>query len=232
MLSTSRRRRQSGLSIVELLVGVTVGLFLVGGAITMFVANVKTSRQMLLEARVNQDLRAAADIIARDLRRAGFWEFSYNGTNVDTGGANAPSNGYAGITLGTNEITYTVARDTPNGRQSNLSALNTVSSGGDENFGFKLESNTLKMLVGGSWQPLTDPNIITINNFEVTDVSPAAIDIREACAKTCTTNCPTIKVRAYQILLKGTATHDSAVTRVLKEKVRVRTEQASGACPA
>ena len=66
-------RRQRGLSIVELLIASALRLFLVGGAITLFIGNLTNSRQMLLDARINQDLRAAADLIARDLRRAGYW---------------------------------------------------------------------------------------------------------------------------------------------------------------
>ena len=73
MLNTRRHRGQRGLSIVELLIGLAIGLFIVGGAIKLFVDNLTNNRRLLLETRVNQDLRAAADLIARDLRRAGYW---------------------------------------------------------------------------------------------------------------------------------------------------------------
>jgi prepilin peptidase dependent protein B len=64
---------QFGLSIIELMVGVAIGMFIIGGAIKLFVDMFGNNRRLLIEARVNQDLRAAADIIARDVRRAGYW---------------------------------------------------------------------------------------------------------------------------------------------------------------
>ena len=71
-LRATRVAGQRGLSIVELMVGIAVGMFLVAGAVTMFVGNLTSSRQLLVEARVNQDLRATVDLISRDLRRAGY----------------------------------------------------------------------------------------------------------------------------------------------------------------
>ena len=67
------RGRQSGLSLVELLVGAAIGLFLVGGATKLFIDTLDDSRRLIIETRVNQDLRAASDLVARDLRRAGYW---------------------------------------------------------------------------------------------------------------------------------------------------------------
>ncbi|NJK42625.1 MAG: hypothetical protein HC937_02780 [Aquincola sp.] len=68
-----RRARQRGLSVVELLIGAAVGLFIVGGAIALLVNQLRDNRVLLLETRVNQDLRSAADLVARDVRRAGYW---------------------------------------------------------------------------------------------------------------------------------------------------------------
>ena len=67
------RQRQTGLSLVELMVGVAVGLFVVAGA-TLVVSNqLGDNRRLMLETQIQQDLRAAADLIARDLRRSGYW---------------------------------------------------------------------------------------------------------------------------------------------------------------
>lgn len=52
--------RQRGLSLIELLVGCTVGLLIAGGATKLFVEHLRDSRRLLLEARLHQDLRATA----------------------------------------------------------------------------------------------------------------------------------------------------------------------------
>ncbi len=223
------RRGQRGLSLPELLVGVAIGLFVVGGAVAMLVANVTSSRRLLLEARVNQDLRAAADVVAREVRRAGFWENAIAGTVTTATSQVTPPNPNATVTatLANSTISYSVAQDTPNGRAATDATLDN-----DERFGFRLDSGVLQMEVGvNAWQSLTDPSIVTVNDFAITP-SETAIDIRASCAKPCTgTGCPTVTVRSYRITVRGTATQDSTVSRTLVERVRVRNDATAGTCP-
>ena len=62
-----------GLSIVELMVGIAVGMFVLAGASLLASSQLSDNRQLLLETQVQQDLRATADLIARELRRGGYW---------------------------------------------------------------------------------------------------------------------------------------------------------------
>ena len=80
-------RRSRGLSIVELLVGTAVGLVVVAAATTVVTRHARENRALAIEARLVQDLRTAADIIARDLRRAGYWGASASGVRGDDGSA-------------------------------------------------------------------------------------------------------------------------------------------------
>ncbi len=236
---SSHGTHQRGISIVELLVGVALGLFLIAGATSLFVANLGNSRKMLVEARVNQDLRAAADLIARDLRRAGYWENAISGTVATTSVTTPPRNQYATVTPDTanSTISYTYARDTNDTVQSN------------EQFGFRLSAGTIEMQTStGVWQTVTDPAVVTITALTI---SPTAspIDVRDSCAKTCcsatdvtagtcaTANitspavCPVITVRQYELVLAGQATNDSRVVRTLRTRVRVRNDLLAGVCP-
>jgi type IV pilus assembly protein PilW len=74
VINRKKRTLQQGLSIVELMVGIAMGLFITAGAIKLFVDNLGSNRQLLLETRLNQELRTAADIVARALRRASYWD--------------------------------------------------------------------------------------------------------------------------------------------------------------
>ena len=67
------RHAQRGFSLVELLVATAVGLVLTTWAISMFVTSLGNNRKLITEAQVNQNLRAAADLITREVRRAGYW---------------------------------------------------------------------------------------------------------------------------------------------------------------
>lgn len=233
--------RQRGLSIVELLVGVAVGLFLVAGAASLFVANLANSRKMLVEARVNQDLRAAADLITRDLRRTGYWANAIQGTVVALAASAPPRNVYAPVTtnVGASTIEYTYAQDTNN----------TVEN--TERFGFRLNAGAVDMKVANVWQTVTDPSVLTVTALTIAPTE-TPVDIRDSCAKLCcdaagvaaavctagqlnmTTPpaCPTTAVRQYNLTLTGRATADSAVTRTLQTRVRLRNDLLAGACPA
>jgi type IV pilus assembly protein PilW len=80
----TRPRPARGLSIIELLIGIAIGLFVLAGA-TMVASNQLTdNRRLLLETQIQQDLRAAMDIIARDLRRGGFWDNAYTSVAPST----------------------------------------------------------------------------------------------------------------------------------------------------
>lgn len=214
---------QRGLSLVELLVGVALGLFLVAGASTLFVNHLGNSRRLLLEARLNQDLRAAADLVTRDLRRAGYWGNSLAGT-VKVGAATSTTpNPYAGLTPGTETITYDFSRD-PSGAENNTRDAN-------ERFVFDRSGGTIGMTINGARQVVTDPDTVTITGFTITPTE-TSVDIRDTCATTCAgSGCPTITVRQYLLTIAGSAARDPAVTRTLQTRVRVRNDAFAGVCP-
>lgn len=64
-------RRQRGLTLVELMVALLIGLFIVGGATATLLANRQTQRVNDNLARVQEAARTAFELMARDLREAG-----------------------------------------------------------------------------------------------------------------------------------------------------------------
>ena len=218
---------QRGMSIVEMLVAVAIGMFVMAGTISLFVTNLGSMRRLGTEARVNQDMRTAIELITRDLRRAGYWANSVSGTkatginNVTTG------NAYVGVTAAASQINYSFARD-------NNDVLDP-----NEQFGFRLNGGVIEMQTdGASWQAITNSDVLTISSFAITPVT-SALPVGDICMKTCAagavspegTNCPTLTVREYNLLLRGRSTADSKVTRELRSSVRLRNDQFAGACP-
>lgn len=220
--SSSQRGKQRGVSIVELLVGVALGLVLTTWAITLFVNSLGTNRKMAAETRVNQGLAAAANLIAREVRRAGYWGDAVAGTVTSNIGSTTTANPYKVVTadVPNSTITYNYAEDTNDALDNN------------EQFGFQLVGNVIKMqTASGTTYDVTDPNVLRVTSMTITP-SETSISISGACSTTCTTNCPAIKVRTYNIELQGQYAKDSAVTRTLHTNVRVRNDEISGACPA
>lgn len=238
-----RRYRQQGLSLVELLVGVVVGLFLVGGAIKLTVDTVNNNRRALLETRVSQDLRAAADLVARDLRRAGYWDNSLAGIwgSIATTPVPNPHRQVTAATGNLGTLDYSYAKNADNVPDAN------------EQHGFRVSSNVLQYqldvdpVTGSNWQAITDPNSVLIDNdgFQITQTT-RLVELFSYCSCITQLKCsaadftgtgtyvgtrPTLTVREFGIRIKGTSASDTRVQREVRESVRVRNDLNTGSCP-
>jgi len=217
-----------GLSLVEMMVGIAVGMMVVAGASFVAVNQIGENRQLFLETQVQQDLRAAADMVARDLRRAGYWGAAESGVWVGDAPAVA-SNPYAATTPGAaasvpvSEVTFAYSRGTEDDSIDDA----------QEGFGFKLDAGALKMRIGGAWQALTDTNVLEVTRF---DVVLQTQTLQQHCYKECVgggTACwPTETVRRFVIDIAGHAVTDPAVARSVRDSVRLRNDATTGACPA
>ena len=229
----TRPARQRGLSIVELLVATAIGLFLSAVGTTLLVSQLHESRSLLVEARLMQDLRTAADLISRDLRRAGYWGAAATGvwTRDETPGSMpVASNPYVALAPGasasasTDAVSFRYSRDA---RENN--AVDT-----NEQFGFRLRRNVIEMQLGSSnWQALTDANTLSISAFSVTP-SVQEIPLANLCAIACpagSSHCPPRQlVRSLAVLITGRSATNATVVRSVRIAVRVRNDALSGRC--
>lgn len=240
-------KRQRGMSIIELLIGVLVGFIVVAGAVKLMVDTLGSNRRLLLETRVNQDLRTAADLIARDLRRSGYWQNATSGIFSAAGTGTVVSNPYTAINVDTtvndSKIVYRFAWD------------NTNVAEGYEWAGFKVEGGILMFRKFGTDldeadpEQITDPKVITVTNLTITETSRVA-ELYTFCAcltkVTCTApqfqvvggtpgpyynSRPTLTIRQYGIVLAGQSATDPTVNREIRETVRVRNDVMAGNCP-
>ncbi|MCA0239714.1 MAG: prepilin-type N-terminal cleavage/methylation domain-containing protein [Proteobacteria bacterium] len=203
--------RQKGLSLVELMVGITVGLF-VAAAAAMLVANqLSSNRRLLLETQIQQDLRSTADIVTRELRRAGYslamdaW--------VWPDGTEAPNANQGILTPSTSEVRFVYNR--------------APGETGPYGFKFDAATNTIKsQLADAGWQELTDRRSLKITAFTITDLGTAPTQL--PCPKLCadgTKACwPVYRVRDYRVDIAGEAVSDSNVQRSLSTNVRIRND--------
>jgi prepilin peptidase dependent protein B len=216
-----RMRLARGLSLVELMVGVVVGLFIVAGA-AYFVVNFNAeNRRLLLEARLTQDMRAAMDIVTRDVRRAGYWQNAASGVTIY--GAAPPTVAYSSTGFGSmTPASGATASSLSYAYDKSASAAATAS----DQFAFGLSSGVLVTVIGGSAsQPLTDPNLLTVTKFDVT--ANTALETI-ACPSGGAT--PSVAVRKVTITLAASSAADSSVARTLTNTVRIRNDLTSGAC--
>lgn len=220
------RASQRGLSMVELLVGAAIALFIAATGTTLLAGNLRENRKLLLEARITQELRTAADVIARDLRRAGYWAAATDGVWTAAAPASV-ANPYVALMPGSaasDAVSFRYSRDTTEN--------NTVDP--NEQFGFRLRNGAVDMQLGaGNWQALTDTNTLTVTAFRVTPMVQE-ISLQHLCALPCpsaSTACPPRQqVRSLSLVLSGRSVTDASVTRSLRSSVRLRNDSVVGAC--
>jgi prepilin peptidase dependent protein B len=66
------RKKQQGFTLVELMVGLAVGLIVIGGSLAMFLSTLQSSNHTLKMSKLNQDLTAVMQLMVNEVRRAGY----------------------------------------------------------------------------------------------------------------------------------------------------------------
>ncbi len=230
---TNDGRLQRGLSLVELMVGIAIGLFIVAAASLLLSRQLGENRRLLLETQLQQDLRASADIITRELRRAGYSGLAESSVWNPTIGTTT-SNGYLELpvtTGATGSIEYNYKRPD--------------NSPGP--FKYWVDSGTIKTKLSATATPqdLTDKNVLFVDGLSF--VLGTSTAVRLTCPKACPSPppgmgddyCwPTTAVRDLTVTITGHAVSDSAVQRSVTSRVRLRNDQVlfnaalPQACPA
>lgn len=223
-----------GFSLTELLISLAVGFIVTGGVIAIFAANVQSNSDTLRTTLLDQQLRAAMDVMVRDIRRAG-----YSVTAAAVGGAAVAVNPF---TVGANNVTvfntvnpgscilYTYDIGNPAAPLQN-GVVNTGAGGfPNERFGFRRTVNgagrgVVSMRTGGAnfncnggpfaWPLLTDPAVVHITNLsfvlDTTTVPTGSIT-------------PPRFLRSVTISLTGELVQDPATNRMIIETVRVQND--------
>ena len=227
--------RHRGLSIVELMIGIAIGLFIVAGATLMLTTQLGDNRRLLLEAQIQQDMRAAADMITRDIRRAGYWAQSYRQVWPAAGALANPYNRIepGAAPLGTDTVEYDRSTD-EEGRLigSDDNRVDFEADRPRERVGFRLstrpnEPKTIDYQVGaGNWQALTDKEVLNVTLFRL-DITARNVSVPCGAGPQCPVlgpgGCPLVLTyRDVTINITAQAVHESAVQRALRDNVRLR----------
>ncbi|MEK8048799.1 prepilin-type N-terminal cleavage/methylation domain-containing protein [Ideonella sp. DXS22W] len=220
--------RPRGMSLVELMVGVTIGLFILAAATLVVTSQLGDNRRMLTDAQLQQDMRATMDIAVRDMRRAGYWAHGWNNVWADSV-TNAMANPYNTVsaTRSSREgdsIVYDRSTD-EEGQQSGTDN-DRVDSSERVGFRFNAAAGTVEMLMGGdTWQTLTDPAVMRVTRFDLTYTT-------QAVPLPCGAQCPVssrgcaldLLVRNATLVFSAQAASDASVKRSVRSDLRLRND--------
>jgi type IV pilus assembly protein PilW len=185
------RKAERGLTMIELLVGLAVGLVVISGAVTMYLTSIRSSNDTLRGSKLNQELSALISVIANDVRRAGFWG-SVGAGNYDQNPFSQPN---ATVLTVIDDMTSDTAQSATGSGSCLVYAYDATYLPGNtagvvestDLFGFRLNGTVVQMrqtgvvdgtqCVGGTcnscqngtWLDVTDPDLIEITalNFDL-----------------------------------------------------------------
>lgn len=229
----SSRTTERGLGLIELMVGITVGLIVTAGAAVVATRQITEHRRLMLEVQIQQDLRVAADLLQQDLRRAGYrglpangvWEPEHNGGAAAA--KSAASSPYTEVTQtqpGGSDLFYRYAK--PPAGSTLPNTTNVLAN--NEQFGIELRNGTLRLQLGNVWQPITDPDTVVINAFTAV-VNSQQVSLADV--SSCPLGgAPTLTVRRVDFTITATAKSDSNVKRTLTVSEKIRADDI-GQCP-
>lgn len=205
-------KKQTGLTLIEMMIAMVLGLFVVGVIITVFSTNVRSSTENIKMIRLNQELRGVMTLMSDELKRAGY--------SADPGEDDFMED---------LNFTSTCARYSYDDNSDNTQDAN-------ERFAFRLTGNIVEWSrdvtstdcsTAGTWDDLTDPNLASITTLNF-DLTGSANTNGETGLTALTT---TTGVSVYEVTITLTATTDlphssdgNDPRRTVTETIRIRNE--------
>lgn len=233
-ISTSARR-QSGFSLIELMVGMAVGLIIVGGAISVYVNAVRSGGDTLRSAKLNIELRGAMNMMVADIRRAGY---AHNVANLSSNPYTQPSTNLALPSATCLLFSYDRNGD---GVVDANEYLGFKKAGTEVSMRFSGSSTAAGCSVtGDSWESITDNSSILVDSLTFTinnqceNAQTGLKAANEACAAgsnvydvaaAATGKSDLIEIRDVTISITGHHKNDALTTMTLSQSVRVRNDR-------
>ncbi len=177
---------QSGLTILELLLAMVLGLVVLGGSIVVFGSTAISSMGTLDQIKLNQQLAALMSVMTGDIRRAGYWgnQTVANFTDPTTNPFHQMNN----TQLEVHAANVQVAANSNAGGECIVYTYDMDDDGlldDAEIVGFRLNGAVAQMRINGdtannarhdscndaddNWANLTDPSLVTVDvlNFDL-----------------------------------------------------------------
>lgn len=249
---TSKKQLQYGMTLIELMIAILIGLIMTAAAITLYVNYLKNTRDNVALIKLNQDMRGVMDIMVRDVRRAGFvttdpetnftclQQNAFGNINIrDSGSSTVVANGNPGSCL---LYAYNRNNNIPAGLTCNANAFLVAED--TDRFGFRLSAdNAIQMKSSGdlasasncgsgNWETITEPDVTYDVDFVMTeselDMTQMFSDGVQVCnagddCNVCESGNQCLTIREVLITLEGSL--PDGTSQEIQERVRIRNDK-------
>lgn len=225
-------KKQTGFTLIELMIALVLGLIVVSATIGIYITTVKGSTDTINSARLNHDLESIMLLMVNDIRRAGYW-----------GGAKV------GVDSSTNPFTIGAANIQTTAAGCVLYSYDADSDRTPDNgeyYGFRLQSGAISIrssdtaetttdCTGSGWSTFTVPENVNVTKLTFTPAYKClnvstALSYNSPCATVATdgnlvTGQKATESRQLNIVLEGELVNDPNVKKTLKGTVKVRNDR-------
>jgi prepilin-type N-terminal cleavage/methylation domain-containing protein len=228
----SSTKSQAGLTLIEMMIALLIGLIITAGVLTIFVSNIKSSTENTKMIRMNQQLRSTMSFITDELKRAGYSGDSTNTTFTKQ--LNFYSDSDQACLRYAYDVNGNGVMDTKPKTDPDTGSVSEVDS---EIYAFQFkdgairwgENITSENCDGGVWQDITDSNIVQITSFTVENKINDATSPPDKPINMVSTAASTIKVPQFAVILSGKVSiPPNDASRTIKAFIRVRNDCAEG----
>jgi prepilin-type N-terminal cleavage/methylation domain-containing protein len=235
-LSASSLRNQRGLSLIELMIGITISLIILAGVITTFVNMNTASGISIKSSRLNTELRMAASIMTRELQRSGYvnaWDEvneRIRTTELAAFGAIGPT---AGCDINAGAVCTCILYQ--------YDADDDFVQDANEFYGFRINNNRIQMKNSGAaadddcndgnWGSLTSEDIAVTNlTFSIPAADGEVYEVDEDDGvEDGNTDCDATDIcldrRKVNIVITGQLVQDATVTQTINTEVKLMNDR-------
>ena len=210
--------REKGYTLIELMIGLLVGLIVLSGVIYAFLATLLGSRDIVNSARLNAELSTLNGLIVGDVRRAGYWASTVasaaspfkNGTDVDL------------AIIGTDCVLISYDRDENRTiSDDERVGFKWVSAAGNSYISRKVSGALMSDCSSGGWAPITDLDFLSITNFSVASGSAPGGNCATLASTACASATSRVIVRYVDIEVTAEVKGDGEWKGRFSDSIRV-----------
>ncbi len=208
----ANQNKQSGFTLIELMISMVLGLVVVGMMIGLYGTAIKSNVTILSKSRLQQDVDAVLQLMVGDIRRAGYWGGAMSAAFSPEFTNNAYNQASAALAITANKrcITFSYDKDNSGAEPSE-----------NEYFGYKLVDKAIYARHGNqhcasaeNWDKITNNNL-----FHITHLS---FERQSASSGLSTSGAGRTQMRAITINLSAALKTRNQHTYEISKKVLVR----------
>lgn len=221
---------QGGFSLVELMISMVASLIVVGSVLAFTMATLRSNTENIQATRLQQELRTALDLVARDIRRAGFDRNAARSVAEGMAFASPFAPFFVSAPASPTCVVYAYDRATgtagtidagelrafrrvvlANGRGAIETYVGTASP--VDCAAAAADYSTLPPTCTAGWCPVTDPTLFDVTAFTVTDNSTTEV-----------LGTVTVRIPEFAIRIDGRLPADTATARSVSISVKPRAD--------